>query len=211
MFKNIFYFSISFIVWGRKGRYNHQVRRGFNPWISLMSTLSSLTLLMLYLFRVLPLFWKTVTAWGLIASIWPLKISLKTLIWGASLVVQWLRLHASTAGGMGLIPGWETKIPRAVWHSQNIRINQNQNSDLRMLLLGLKNLKKKKAPDCPPFTAYKALLHFVYLTDLVPLRPSLSFCVPVIPNWRFNLWTALSSYFLAIPYAWNVSLPPGPA
>ena len=149
MFKNIFYFSISFIVWGRKGRYNHQVRRGFNPWISLMSTLSSLTLLMLYLFRVLPLFWKTVTAWGLIASIWPLKISLKTLIWGASLVVQWLRLHASTAGGMGLIPGWETKIPRAVWHSQNIRINQNQNSDLRMLLLGLKNLKKKKGSWLP--------------------------------------------------------------
>ena len=34
-----------------------------------------------------------------------------------SLVVWWLRCHASsasTAGGMGLIPGWGTKIPRAV-------------------------------------------------------------------------------------------------
>ena len=30
---------------------------------------------------------------------------------GASLVVQWLRLCASTAGGMGSIPGWGTKIP----------------------------------------------------------------------------------------------------
>ena len=28
--------------------------------------------------------------------------------------VQWLRLHASTAGGTGSIPGWGTKIPQAV-------------------------------------------------------------------------------------------------
>ena len=35
-----------------------------------------------------------------------------------SLVVQWLRLQASTAGGMGSIPGQGTKIPHAAWHSQ---------------------------------------------------------------------------------------------
>ena len=29
-------------------------------------------------------------------------------------LVQWLRLHTSNAGGMGLIPGWGTKIPHAV-------------------------------------------------------------------------------------------------
>ena len=28
--------------------------------------------------------------------------------------VQWLRLPTSTAGGVGLIPGWGTKIPHAV-------------------------------------------------------------------------------------------------
>ena len=28
-------------------------------------------------------------------------------------MVQWLQLHTSTAGGMGLIPGRETKIPNA--------------------------------------------------------------------------------------------------
>ena len=39
---------------------------------------------------------------------------------GTSLVVQWLRLHASNAGGAGLIPGWETKIPRAMWRGQKI-------------------------------------------------------------------------------------------
>ena len=32
---------------------------------------------------------------------------------GTSLAVQWLRLCASTAGAVGLIPGWGTKIPRA--------------------------------------------------------------------------------------------------
>ena len=29
-------------------------------------------------------------------------------------MVQWLRLHASTAAGMGLIPGWGIKIPYAM-------------------------------------------------------------------------------------------------
>ena len=29
------------------------------------------------------------------------------------IVVQWLRLHASNAGGVGLIPGQQTKIPHA--------------------------------------------------------------------------------------------------
>ena len=31
--------------------------------------------------------------------------------YGISLVVQQLRLHAANAGGLGLIPGQETKIP----------------------------------------------------------------------------------------------------
>ena len=33
---------------------------------------------------------------------------------GNSLVVQWLGLYTFTTEGMGLIPGWGTKIPRAV-------------------------------------------------------------------------------------------------
>ena len=40
----------------------------------------------------------------------------KTL--GTSLVVQWLRLLAPNAGGMGPIPGQGTKIPHATWHDQ---------------------------------------------------------------------------------------------
>ena len=33
-------------------------------------------------------------------------------------MVQQLGLHASTAGGTGLIPGQGTKIPQAAWHGQ---------------------------------------------------------------------------------------------
>ena len=36
------------------------------------------------------------------------------------LVVQWLRIHTSTAEGSGLIPGQETKIPHVVWCGQKI-------------------------------------------------------------------------------------------
>ena len=32
---------------------------------------------------------------------------------GASLVAQWLRHHTPSTGGMGLIPGWGTKISQA--------------------------------------------------------------------------------------------------
>ena len=35
-----------------------------------------------------------------------------------SLVIQWLRFQTSNAGGIGLIPSWETKIPHAVWYGQ---------------------------------------------------------------------------------------------
>ena len=40
--------------------------------------------------------------------------------------VQWLGLCASTAGGMGSIPGQGTKIPHAVWHGQKQNQDQKQ-------------------------------------------------------------------------------------
>ena len=40
---------------------------------------------------------------------------------GTSLVVQLLRLHASTAGDVGSIPGQGTKIPHAMEHGQKIK------------------------------------------------------------------------------------------
>ena len=52
-------------------------------------------------------------------SIWHLS---KRNVFGTSLVVLWLRLCASNAGGVGSIPGWGTKIPNAMhaWCSQKI-------------------------------------------------------------------------------------------
>ena len=43
---------------------------------------------------------------------------LKMVKMGTSLAVQWLGLHASTAGGPGSIPDRGTKILQAAWHCQ---------------------------------------------------------------------------------------------
>ena len=47
-------------------------------------------------------------------------------------MVQWLRLHAFNAGGMGLIPGQETKIlhaiPHDVQHGQKFKKQQQKNT-----------------------------------------------------------------------------------
>ena len=45
---------------------------------------------------------------------------------GTFLVVQWLRLHVSTSGGMGLIPGWGTKITHAAGRGQKKKKNHNK-------------------------------------------------------------------------------------
>ena len=54
-------------------------------------------------------------------SLWivPLVLYVRVTV-RASLVAQWLGLCASTAQGMGLIPGWGTKIPHVPWHGQNM-------------------------------------------------------------------------------------------
>lgn len=49
-------------------------------------------------------------------------------IMGNSLVVQWLRLRASTAGSMGSMLGQGTRIPHIVWHGQQTNKNNNQNN-----------------------------------------------------------------------------------
>ena len=42
-----------------------------------------------------------------------------------SLVVQWLTACTSTAGGMGLVPHWGTKISHAMWRGQKKKNNNN--------------------------------------------------------------------------------------
>ena len=46
------------------------------------------------------------------------KGKLKIAHGGTSLMVQWLGPCTSTAGGMGSIPGWGTKILHVVWHGR---------------------------------------------------------------------------------------------
>ena len=53
---------------------------------------------------------------------------------GTSLAVQWLRLRASTARGMGSIPGQGTKIPHATWHGQKIKKKKKRRRDRRELV-----------------------------------------------------------------------------
>ena len=48
--------------------------------------------------------------------------NIKDCIRGTSLEVQWSRLHALTAGGVGLIPGQGTEIPYAEQHGQKTEI-----------------------------------------------------------------------------------------
>ena len=43
---------------------------------------------------------------------------------GSSLVVQWLRLCASSAGGVGSIPGQGAKIPHATGYGQKLKVNE---------------------------------------------------------------------------------------
>ena len=55
------------------------------------------------------------------------KVDFKTKSTGTSLVVQWLRLHESTAGGVGSIPGWGTKISHATQCGQKTKQNTKTN------------------------------------------------------------------------------------
>ena len=45
----------------------------------------------------------------------------RNLVYLTSLVVQWLRLHTSKAGGAVVIPGQGTKIPHAAWRGQKLK------------------------------------------------------------------------------------------
>ena len=62
----------------------------------------------------------------------PLSLDdLKASAPGTSLVVEWLRLHASKAGGAGLIPGWGTKsyVPTA-WCGQKVKYKIKSKQEL---------------------------------------------------------------------------------
>ena len=49
-------------------------------------------------------------------------VNIKLYLYRTSLLAQWLRLHASTAEGMGSVPSQGTKSPHAVWYGQKTHI-----------------------------------------------------------------------------------------
>ena len=52
------------------------------------------------------------------------KSQTQKVTFGTSLAVQWLRLHAPSAGGMGSIPDQGTKIPHATWPKKRLHLVQ---------------------------------------------------------------------------------------
>ena len=53
------------------------------------------------------------------------------------MAVQWLRLHASTVGGVGLIPGWGARISHAMECGKKKK--KKKNLDKRLITPGKKN------------------------------------------------------------------------
>ena len=71
--------------------------------------------------------------------------SVKTNEQGISPVVQWLRLHASNAGGMGSIPGQGTKIPHIVWLGEKSKKKINKRRRKGRRGAGLNQMDKWKS------------------------------------------------------------------
>ena len=82
-----------------------------------------------------------------------------------SLAIQSLVLHAANTGGVGLIPGWGTGNPHAIWGSQK--------------------MKKKTKQKTKSISLY--VCHGLYPSNPVPwtsLRASLPSCITVTVPWR---------------------------
>ena len=71
--------------------------------------------------QVMKIFWKRSKLGGL--------CSLRIQRGGTSLVVQWLRLHASNAGGEGSIPGLGTEIPHALGCGHKIKLKKKESRE----------------------------------------------------------------------------------
>ena len=73
---------------------------------------------------------------------------------GASLVVQWLRLHAPSAGALGSIPGWEARFPHTATMTWCSQINKRHTK--RNLQKKKKNLRMELLcePALPPLGIY---------------------------------------------------------
>ena len=107
-----------------------------------------------------------------------------------SLVVQWLRLCASTAGGLGSTPGWGNRIPHAAWPAKKTQTNKLLSSSPIIYIF-------------PPGPSSKFWTHtepFVYL------ERNESVCVGMLSFfgrvWLFTtLWTVAHQVFLSTGFS----------
>ena len=79
---------------------------------------------------------------------------------GTSLVVEWLRLCAANAGGMGLNPGQGTKIPQATWCSQKKRRLTNTPEPLEAYIVPLLKLENSHLSQDPLLPSARKLPEF---------------------------------------------------
>ena len=107
-----------------------------------------------------------------------------------SRVVQWLGLCAHTAGGLGLIPGWGTKIPHAVWHGPEKKEEEEMYikttprylyRPMRMTLIKMRNNIKKLVSAVISYTYTYILFHILFYYDLLQDTEYSSLCYTVGP------------------------------
>ena len=73
----------------------------------------------------------------------------KSIKWGISLEVQWLRLHSSNAGSAGSIPGWGTKILHATHPKIKIEKHKMKSTEQEAVLWqGWAQFTVKVLTDC---------------------------------------------------------------
>lgn len=70
-------------------------------------------------------YWAIFSGRGIGRSLWEHRGGNKNHHLETSLVVPWLKLCGSNAGGVCLIPGEGSKIPYAMWHSRKTKWKQN--------------------------------------------------------------------------------------
>ena len=110
---------------------------------------------------------------------------LQKAILGTYLVVEWLRLHASTAKSMSLIPGWGTKILHATQHDQEKQTNKTYALTESQIHVYYKQILLK-VTFCFLYHLVKSLWtlpqnlisRLIFLTYIQPMAVSLT-----IPSW----------------------------
>lgn len=108
---------------------------------------------------------------------------------GTSLKVQWLRIHASIAGCLDLIPGWEIKIPYAVWPKQNHKTAQETEGKMEGFS---SHCVKYMDPGTPP-----RILGFTGHTGQTFLQAAFTYCFWP-QSFPICSWACLNSFRL-----WN--------